>query len=277
MVHTCTMAKKGSVSILGCGWYGIHLGAELQSAGYAVRGSTTSEHKLQLLREKGIEAFQIEIRGDEIVGDKLFFDCDILIISIPPSLGSTGPAEYRARFNVLLSELKCRQFQSVIFISSIGVYGNPNKEVTELEPPQPDTGSGTVLLDAELRLKTELSTAVTILRFAGLIGPGRHPGRFLAGKKGVENGLAPVNLVHLHDCTGLTRKIIDLKAFGRTYNICTPQHPSREDYYTRAAAIGRYEIPQFKKELTKWKTVSSVYIPSEITWNYLDLTQPSLF
>jgi len=42
----------------------------------------------------------------------------------------------------------------------------------------------------------------TVIRLAGLIGPGRNPARFFAGKTNIPNGNAPVNLIHLDDCIG---------------------------------------------------------------------------
>lgn len=76
--------KKEIISILGCGWYGLPLAKALLVAGYVVKGSTTSKHKILQLEEQGIDPYLINL-GDHKDGlDIDFFQCDVLIICIPP-------------------------------------------------------------------------------------------------------------------------------------------------------------------------------------------------
>ena len=51
--------ENKKVSVLGCGWYGLALAKKLISLGYDVKGSTTSEAKLDtlnmtMINEKGL-------------------------------------------------------------------------------------------------------------------------------------------------------------------------------------------------------------------------------
>ena len=48
----------------------------------------------------------------------------------------------------------------------------------------------------------------TVIRFGGLIGYDRMPGKFLTGKKDLPNGDAPVNLIHRDDCVQIIYQII---------------------------------------------------------------------
>ncbi len=50
------------ISILGCGWLGVPLAESLIKKGFSIKGSTTSEEKIEILTKKGIEAFLISIR-----------------------------------------------------------------------------------------------------------------------------------------------------------------------------------------------------------------------
>ena len=79
-----------SISILGCGWLGLPLGERLQNEGYSVKGSTTTEDKLDVLKEKGIEPFLVELTP-EVKAEKIqeFLDSSFLIIDIPPKMYSS--------------------------------------------------------------------------------------------------------------------------------------------------------------------------------------------
>ena len=50
-----------NVSILGCGWFGKPLAVSLLNDGFLVKGSTTSEIKIQELETLGIESYLIDI------------------------------------------------------------------------------------------------------------------------------------------------------------------------------------------------------------------------
>jgi len=47
------------ISILGCGWLGLPLAEHFRDAGYSVKGSTTSDDKIELLKGKQIAPFLI--------------------------------------------------------------------------------------------------------------------------------------------------------------------------------------------------------------------------
>ena len=249
-------AKK--VSILGCGWYGFSLANALLNKKIAVKGSTTSPEKLRQLAIAGIEPHLVSFEPDDETYPPEFFDCDVLFICFPPKLRNGNTAGYLNKIERIISVLKTTQVKQVIFISSTGVYGDNNKEVNETDEPLPNSESGRALLKAEKLLQQQSSFTTTIIRFGGLIGPGRDPGRFFAGKKNVSNGLAPVNLIHLTDCIGISEAIIDQSAFGYVYNGCAPTHPAKADFYTKATQCAGLEAPEFINEKKAWKIVASV-------------------
>ena len=61
--------KNIKISILGCGWLGLPLAKKLIENGYEVKGSTTSESKLELLKNAGISPYQIKMEENEITGN----------------------------------------------------------------------------------------------------------------------------------------------------------------------------------------------------------------
>jgi nucleoside-diphosphate-sugar epimerase len=160
------------------------------------------------------------------------------------------------------------EVKKVILISSTGVYADQNKELTEFDDTRSETPSALILLAAEELFKQQTAFKTTIIRFGGLIGPGRDPGRFFAGKKEIPNGLAPVNMIHQDDCIGLTRALLNKDAFGYTFNACTPHHPPKSDFYTQAATKAGLAKPEFLPELKEWKIINSVSVPEVLGYDY---------
>lgn len=260
--------EKKTISILGCGWYGLALAKALLNDGLRIKGSTTSPQKMSALVADGIEPHLVGFSRDVAKYDKEFFDCDILFIAIPPKTRSGEGGDYTYKIIRIIEAIKLHQVKNVIFISSTGVYADLNHEVDENTDPQPNTEAGKTLFAVENLFRAESSFKTTIIRFAGLIGPGRDPGRFFAGKKEIPNGDAPVNLIHLDDCIGLSKQIIAKDAFGYLFNGCAPQHPKRSAFYTQAALKSGFDKPEFVDELREWKIVKSVNIGDVLGYEY---------
>ncbi|MGY3212243.1 NAD(P)H-binding protein [Mucilaginibacter sp. HD30] len=262
------------ISILGCGWYGKALAIEFLKKGIIVKGSTTSPQKLQVLDADGIMPYLIDLAPENEIIDPDFFKCDILWVCIPPKARAGKGLAYIVQIRELINIIKDQHISQVVLISSTGVYGDRNTVVTEMDEPMPDSEAGKILLEAEELLKQETSFTTTIIRFAGLIGPDRDPGRFFAGKTNIPNGDAPVNLIHLHDCLSISYSIIEKQAFGNTYNAVSPQHPTRAEFYTKVAARSGLEKPQFIDEKNSWKIIESVNVPSRLGYTYkVNLTE----
>ncbi|TWR28976.1 SDR family oxidoreductase [Mucilaginibacter pallidiroseus] len=249
-----------TVSILGCGWFGLALGKHLLKTGITVQGSTTSADKLQALEAVGILPYLIDLSPESEQLNRDFFNCDVLIIAIPPKARSGQGQDYVTKLGKAVAGINGGSVQKVILISSTGVYADLNKIVTELDEPAPNTEAGKILFAAEELSRNQTAFKTTVIRFAGLVGPERDPGRFFAGKQNVPNGQAPINLIHLDDCIGVTEAIIEKDKFGYTFNACTPHHPTRAEFYTKAAAKSGYDVPGFLPELNEWKVIESVNV-----------------
>jgi nucleoside-diphosphate-sugar epimerase len=264
------MSSNKTISILGCGWYGLPLAEALVSAGYTVKGSTTSQEKLPVLREKLIQPFLINT-ADNSKWDYSFFDCDILWIAIPPRSRYGGGEQYVQALERVSDVVKQYRIKDVILISSTGVYGDTDSHVNENMAPQPGSESGKVILQAESLLRNDSAFRTTVVRFGGLVGPERHPGRFFAGKRDIPNGKAPVNLIHLDDCIGISIALLEKEAFGYVINACSPAHPEKQQFYTEAALAGGYEKPVFVDELLEWKIVDSIICGPLLSYDFSPL------
>ncbi len=237
------------ISVLGCGWLGLPLAKELVKLGFKVKGSTTSEEKLNQLQEEGIKPFLIALTEDKIEGNMSEFlkDSDILIVNIPPKLRSTLSENFVAKIKNLISFLEQSSVQKVVFVSSTSVYGNTSTSlnVTEVDLPNPETESGKQLLESEKLFQQNQHFKTSILRFGGLIGGDRQPVKHLAGKENLENPNVPVNLIHQSDCIEIISKIIMNEVWGEVFNAVAPYHPSRKEYYSQKAKEMNLTLPKF--------------------------------
>jgi nucleoside-diphosphate-sugar epimerase len=261
--------QKERISILGCGWYGFTLAKNLIEKGYTVKGSTTSEGKIPAFETANIQAHLVNFEADKSEYDAGFFDCDILIISIPPKKNSPHLLDFPIKIKNIAEAAAKANVKEVIFISSTKVYQDGNFVVNENIIPQPTTDSGKAILAAEHILKQNQIFTTTIIRFSGLIGPNRNLAKHFAGKQDIPNGLAPINLIHLNDCIGITETIIQQKAFGKTYHGVTPNHPSRKDFYTKACIASGLEKPSFIDELLDWKQIESKNVSEVLAYEYV--------
>lgn len=271
MAHTG--ADNKSVAVVGCGWFGFALAKQLVQAGFRVTGSKRQCGDLPALTQAGIGAFQLQLGdGAEVVPDAQrlqdLFQTDFLVVNIPPRL-KQGNSTYLNELQQLIELTQAWPYQGIVFISTTGVYPAVDQAMTEADA-RADQPSAQVLLDAEALFARQSNTC--IVRFAGLVGPKRHPGRFFAGKTDVAGGNVAVNLVHLQDCIDAVRLIIDTNAEGGRiapiYNLCASEHPNRRDFYTAAAKSLGLTAPQFNGQTQPSKVILGDAIVTELGFHY---------
>ncbi len=259
---------KETVSILGCGWLGLALAEKLLTKGYIVKGTLRNPLHLQGLRTKGIDAYILDLEAND--PDIELFDnllsAGLLLISIPPK----GDSSYWEQFVPLLDRLKTRPYPpKVIFLSSTSVYGGTGiidesaMEFSIRENP-------IQLLKAEHIFQEYLPKRSVVLRLAGLAGPNRNPGNFLAGKKNVPNPKAGVNFIHQKDVVEILIQLISGKWHAGIFNLSAPLHPSRKEFYTHFSEQLELPIPTFKLEEkeTVQKIISSQKLITELGYSF---------
>ena len=274
------MNKK--ISILGCGWLGLPLAKSLLSKGYEVKGSTTSESKLEVLKNAGILPFQIQLEENQIIGNMEDFlqKIDVLVIDIPPGLrkevSTSNEMTFVNKIKTLIPYIEKSGIQKVVFVSSTSVFGDsfPIIEITEETKPNPDTESGKQLVIAETLLQSNPHFKTTVIRFGGLLGYDRHPVKFLAGRTNVENPDAPVNMIEREDCIGIIEKSLDFARddnweWNQTFNAVAPQHPTRKAYYHKKAEIMNLPLPTFAENSeSKGKIISSKKVETILGYSF---------
>lgn len=271
------------ISILGCGWLGLPLAKSLIENGFSVNGSTTSIEKLSVLENAGILPYLIALSENKTVGNLNDFleNSKILIIDVPPKLrgSATDPSSslrmtFVSKIKNIIPFIEKSAVENVLFISSTSVYGEDNLVVTEETELNPDTESGKQLVQVEQILQSNSNFKTTILRFGGLIGEDRHPIKFLAGRKNIENPNAPINLIHQDDCIGIIMEILKSNSWDETFNAVTPFHPSRKEYYTQKAIDLNLALPEFNIENAAFgKTILSSKVEKALDYQF---TKPTL-
>ncbi len=260
---------KKRISILGCGWLGLPLGKHLVDKGFKVFGSIRSEDKIKQVEEQGINTIIIDLEK-EIKKQVLskFLNSDVLVICIPPRVGKS----YSEQFSSIVHLLKEKRIQlQVIFISSTAIYDTCFDEITELNIHYSSSNRAKQLVEAENLFKENFPNNLVILRLAGLAGPERNPGKFLAGKMDVINPKAPVNFIHLKDCIQIIHKVIIESVHSEIFNVCAPLHPTREEFYTHHSELLDLDPPQFnvsKESIGKLISTNKLIDQLKYTFSY---------
>ncbi len=276
--------EREKIAILGCGWLGLPLAESLLSKGYEIKGSTTSESKLDLLKNAGISPFQIQLEAHQIIGniEEFLKETDVLVIDIPPGLrrevSTSNEMTFVNKVKTLIPFIEKSGIPKVIFVSSTSVYGDgfPIVEITEETKPNPDTESGKQLAITETLLQSNPHFKTTVIRFGGLLGDDRHPIKFLAGRTNVENPDAPVNMIEREDCIGIIEKILKYSEtseqhdnWGETFNAVAPQHPTRKAYYHKKAELFNLPLPTFAEDSeSKGKIISSEKVETILGYSF---------
>ncbi len=274
-----TNPKNKTISIIGCGWLGLPLAIHLQQKGFTIKGSTTSPSKIKDLKQEDIEPYLLQLQNDGTLpieqkkNLEALLKADILVFNIPP--GRRNPdvkTSFLAKIKTLKDAIEASSLQKIIFVSATSVYPLQNQIVTERDAQNPSKASGKALLQAEQVLQELQNVKTTVLRLAGLYGPNRAPGRFLAGKQNLANGEGRVNLVHLQDCIEVIFEVIRQERWNEVFNVCSDEHPTREVFYTAAAKSLDLPSPTFlSNSPAKYCMVSNEKVKRELKHSFRKL------
>lgn len=264
------MNKK--IAIAGLGWLGSPLAQQLQLLGYHVKGSVTSLEKATMFQKKGIDAYSVEISEQGVSGPVQAFlaETDCLLIMIPPGLRRNTGADFVLKMAHFFTEIEKSSVAKVILVSSTSVYDDSQGAVNEKTLPKPTTQAGKQLLQVEQLFFTSEKFKTTIVRFGGLFGGSRQPARYLAGREHLNDGNAPVNLIHRDDCIGILATVLKKDAFGYIFNAVTPQHPSKKEYYTKQTKALGLTPPTFAAPIDGdvFKKVDSITLPEILKYRF---------
>ena len=168
------------------------------------------------------------------------------VLAVPPRSAAAGA--YPSLLRPVHRAVAAAGLRHVLFVSSTGVYPDEARLMRETDALSTRDAASDVLRAEGHFVPRYGQWLSTVARLGGLIGPDRAPGRFLAGRQDLPQGNAPVNLLHLDDAAGVLAAIIEHQLWGRTFNVCAPDHPLRRDFYPAAARHLGLEPPTFRDE-----------------------------
>ncbi|MCK6262870.1 NAD(P)H-binding protein [Vibrio sp. ZSDE26] len=261
-----------NITIIGAGWLGQPLATTLLSKGYRVFASKTSQANCQSLHQLGIKAFQCNLLHPKTLEtDLIEQQPDIVIGCFPPGFRRGLTDEYQLMWKSITQAALNSKVKKIIMINSTAVYPStlpdlalPELIMTEekasyslaLENSQ-FTDNAKVLLRAEKHI-IDSGIDFSILRFSGLIGPNRHPARFVSKLKQISQS-APANMLHLDDAIGSVIFAIE-QLDNQIVNVTTPDVMSKQQFYQMALESANLpssllpsvvDLPDKKIETTK--------------------------
>jgi nucleoside-diphosphate-sugar epimerase len=245
--------KRPSIGIIGCGWLGTALARQLQHSNYIVKATTASMARAEELNAQGIDTEILSLPLTEVLEKPLsVFSMHTLIICIPPRLkqGLTNYADNVANIVALAEKYEVKK---LIMISSSAVYNGLSGKVDETSLLDFSANKVKSLHDAE-QMVIAFTGNKNILRLSGLVGPKRHPGRFLSASKLHNNGSSQVNLIHQSDAVGLIVALINNDepcdvnnvADKVIFNGVSSTDCSRKVFYQAATKALDLDIPNFE-------------------------------
>ncbi|MFA5584532.1 MAG: hypothetical protein WDA09_09990 [Bacteriovoracaceae bacterium] len=230
------MTKKWG--IIGLGWLGSELARSLEKAEQEYWGTTRKNFDW--------ERDDFPMRS-----------CDVLFLNTPP-LTNMSPDSF-------VRKIHAPPGVRIIFISSIGVYGNISGIITEKTTPHPHTKNGTWLLKVEELLLEKFKSQTTIIRAGGLIGGFRHPVLSLAKKEGLILGEGYINLIHRNDLIDIILSVSQQGEHLSLVNAVGPYHPLKSEYYNFWCEKLNLDKLQFSVEGETDKIIESVVLDSFYT------------
>lgn len=235
------------VAIIGTGWLGDPLAHQLAAAGHDVFGSRRSAIPGEA------RSYQTFLYPSADAATKaLLHTMNIIVLAFPPDRST--PDRYASDCLDVCQLLndQCR----VILTSSTSVYtaatGSCREEDVDLSLP-----SDNAIIRAEQALQQQLGERLTIVRLAGLIGPGRNPATAMSKSGKTYEGNEPVNLIHQTDAVNLIAYVIERNITGTILNGCANEHPLRGTFYTRMTERLGIPAPKFTYESNAGKIISS--------------------
>lgn len=244
------------IAVIGSGWLGLPLAERLRE-----RGNDVFSTKRSVSAETAPEIKQFPSADNST--EQLLGEADVVILAFPPA--RTSPEAYSEDCLNCVKPLqaKCR----VLMISSTSVYPDNSQLSDETSVEWTENTENRIAL-AEKRLHDLLGERLTILRLAGLIGPGRYPASAMSKSGKTYLADEPVNLIHLEDAVGLAEHLVVNNISGTVVNGCAKEHPLKGPYYTRMAEQLGIQPPLLEKGVAPGKIVSSER-SRELGYSYL--------
>lgn len=273
------------VLIVGCGYVGMALGAELSRKGHQVFGLRRTSDGHDQMRAAGIHPLAADITRREQL-DALPQPFDWVVNMVSSSKG--GVEEYRRVYlqgmRNLLDWLRPSPPLQFVYTSSTSVYAqNDGSRVDETSLTEPVVETGRVLLQTEqvLLAAGKQNIPAIVLRVAGIYGPGRtfwleHASEKQAGNE-MDNRI--VNMIHRDDLARAIVASLERGRPGEIYNVVDDEPVTRNELlqWVRAKmersneardSVGREPLSPARKRALSSKRVCNIKMKQEFGYTF---------
>ena len=244
------------ILIVGCGYVGVPLGAELVRQGHEVFGLRRSPDADEHLKAAGIVPVCADItKPDDL--SKLPLPFDWVVNSVSSDKG--GVEEYKQVYlegtRYLVDWLSANPPKKFVYTSSTSVYGQTDGSlVKEHSPTEPPSETSKVLVETEallLKAASERKFPAVILRVAGIYGPERGHlfQQYLRNEARISGkGERIINMVHRDDLVGAIIAALKNGRPGEIYNVVDDE-PVAQLHFFRwlSETLGKW-MPPFADE-----------------------------
>jgi nucleoside-diphosphate-sugar epimerase len=214
------------VLIVGCGYVGLPLGAELVRLGHEVSGVTRSAQNHAALKSHSIQPLIADVTERAHL-DRLPLPFDWVVNTVSSSGG--GIEEYKQVYlqgtRHLIDWLLAAPPKKFVYTSSTSVYGQTDgSQVKESSPAEPASETGQVLAATEkwlLEAARDKKFPAVILRVAGIYGPERGHLflQYLQDKARIPGrGERYLNMIHRVDLVNCIIAALQNGRAGEVYN-----------------------------------------------------------
>jgi len=224
--------------IVGCGYLGERLASRWLAAGSRVWGLVRTPSRLARLSAAGVEPIVADVAASLPLPALPEVDTVVWAVGFDRTAGRSYREVHVDGLRRLLDALTGNP--RLIFVSSTGVWGRVDgQRVDEATPPHPDREAGRVLLEAEALLGGHPKGPGTVLRLAGIYGPGRLPriDDLRAGRPLEADPDSWLNLIHVDDAAAVVMAVADHAEPGPLYVVSDGQPVRRRDFYARLADL----------------------------------------
>jgi nucleoside-diphosphate-sugar epimerase len=233
------------VVMIGSGWLTSQLAVRLQADGHQVwLTSRSAEKSFEISKNYGSFVLDLAKKTELTAELNAVFQHAVVICAVPASR-TDGVGYYNALANLAALMLQSGVL-ACIHCSTTGIYQGLAGEVDEQSQLQLSDPRVSLLAQAELVLADAVPCCT--LRLAGLIGPGRHPARFLSGKASSGAEVA-VNMVHNDDIADAVSAILRQQLWPELYNLSCPEFCAKGQFYQRACELAALPLPLFDGEV----------------------------
>lgn len=230
--------------IVGCGYIGERVAAQILSKGEAVSAIVRSDERTKILRTLGVFVLQLDLdTAPAPMASTL--DQTIFYFAPPPPKDTLDTRMQSFLQGLTISGQPTR----IVYISTTGVYGDCSGHwIDETQPANPLVDRARRRWHAEQLLqawRTSTGNELVILRVGGIYGPGKLPlKRLQQGLPMIAEKHAPwTNRIHADDLVQVCLAAMARGCDGEVYNVCDGAPGNMTNYFNRVADLAGLQRP----------------------------------